>query len=132
MNLKQERVRSIVSMPNIVGEDLFAFFCDCVKLFIEEIVTEDAKLIDKNEPEYIKSQINMKRVLGFTFSFPVLQTAINEGSLMKWTKGFNASDVEGMDVVQILQKSFDSKVQITTHYYLIKLEYEYKSCGIGE
>ena len=33
-----------------------------------------------------------ERELGFTFSFPVKQTSINSGSLLKWTKGFAIPD----------------------------------------
>lgn len=29
-----------------------------------------------------------QRELGFTFSFPVKQTSISSGTLIKWTKGF--------------------------------------------
>lgn len=32
-----------------------------------------------------------QRELGFTFSFPVNQTAINRGDFIKWTKGFSVS-----------------------------------------
>jgi hexokinase len=33
-----------------------------------------------------------ERELGFTFSFPVNQTSIDSGSLLKWTKGFAIPD----------------------------------------
>jgi len=45
--------------------------------------------------------------LGFTFSFPVNQTALNSGTLLKWTKGFNAAGVVGEDVVTLLQNSLN-------------------------
>lgn len=32
-----------------------------------------------------------KREIGFTFSFPVKQTSIDSGILIKWTKGFSVS-----------------------------------------
>lgn len=32
-----------------------------------------------------------KREIGFTFSFPVKQTSIDSGILLKWTKGFAVS-----------------------------------------
>lgn len=34
-----------------------------------------------------------ERELGFTFSFPVRQTSIASGTLIKWTKGFSIEDV---------------------------------------
>lgn len=45
--------------------------------------------------------------LGFTFSYPALQTAINTGVLKTWTKGFDIDGVEGNDVVPILQNSIN-------------------------
>ena len=47
--------------------------------------------------------------LGFTFSFPVEQSAIDSGKLLTWTKGFSVKNVVGQDVVQLLQKAFDRK-----------------------
>jgi len=32
------------------------------------------------------------REIGFTFSFPVKQTAVNCGTLLQWTKGFKVND----------------------------------------
>jgi hexokinase len=47
--------------------------------------------------------------LGFTFSFPVDQLAIASGNLIKWTKQFTTSGVEGNDVVALLRKALDRK-----------------------
>lgn len=47
--------------------------------------------------------------MGFTFSFPVEQTAIAKGTLIKWTKGFNCPDAPGKDVVELLQTALDRK-----------------------
>lgn len=47
--------------------------------------------------------------MGFTFSFPVEQTAIDAGTLIKWTKGFNCPDALGKDVIQLLQAALDRK-----------------------
>ncbi|KGT63513.1 hexokinase, partial [Candida albicans 12C] len=41
--------------------------------------------------------------LGFTFSFPVNQTALNRGTLIRWTKGFDIPDTVDRDVVELLQ-----------------------------
>lgn len=41
--------------------------------------------------------------LGFTFSFPLQQLGLTKGLLVKWTKGFNCSDVVDEDVVQLLK-----------------------------
>ena len=47
--------------------------------------------------------------LGFTFSFPVTQTAINAGTLVMWNKGFTAAGVVGHDVVDLLQTQLSSR-----------------------
>ncbi len=47
--------------------------------------------------------------LGLTFSFPVEQTALNEGKILTWTKGFAAKNAIGNDVVKLLQDAFDRK-----------------------
>ncbi|RKO87403.1 hypothetical protein BDK51DRAFT_16571 [Blyttiomyces helicus] len=75
------------------GEELFDFFADCVIAFLAEIK--------------LPKDVNMK--LGFTFSFPVQQLAINKGIAIQWTKGFTASGVEGKDVVGLLQDAFHRK-----------------------
>ncbi|KAL8281177.1 hypothetical protein RQP46_006535 [Phenoliferia psychrophenolica] len=47
--------------------------------------------------------------LGFTFSFPVLQTALDAGTLITWTKGFECKNAVGKDIVQLLQDALDRK-----------------------
>lgn len=47
--------------------------------------------------------------LGFTFSFPVEQTALDQGTLLTWTKGFSATNAQGKDVVKMLQDALDRK-----------------------
>ncbi|XP_013922373.1 PREDICTED: hexokinase-3-like [Thamnophis sirtalis] len=41
--------------------------------------------------------------LGFTFSFPCNQVSLDKGILLRWTKGFNATDCVGEDVVNLLR-----------------------------
>ncbi|KAJ3218819.1 hexokinase A [Clydaea vesicula] len=80
------------------SEMLFDFFADAVDIFIREVLGESTS--DFNA-EYKK--------LGFTFSFPIKQTALNQGTLMVWTKGFTTSGVVGKDVVNLLQEAFHRK-----------------------
>jgi hexokinase len=47
--------------------------------------------------------------LGFTFSFPCEQEGLAKAKLVKWTKGFSCSGVEGQDVVQHLQAKLYSE-----------------------
>ncbi|KAI8092464.1 hexokinase-domain-containing protein [Halteromyces radiatus] len=67
------------------------FIADCVDNFISE---------------HGSDHLDEALQLGFTFSFPVLQTAINRGTLMHWTKGFNCSGAINKDVVVMLQDAF--------------------------
>lgn len=46
--------------------------------------------------------------LGFTFSFPVHQVGINQGTLIRWTKGFDIKDAIGKDVCALLQTEIDA------------------------
>ena len=48
-------------------------------------------------------------VLGFTFSFPVEQQAIDAGILLRWTKNFTTSGVVGQEVVGLLQKQLQAR-----------------------
>ncbi|KAF5726023.1 hypothetical protein HS088_TW23G00760 [Tripterygium wilfordii] len=50
-----------------------------------------------------------QRELGFTFSFPVRQTSIASGNLMKWMKGFSIEDAVGEDVVGELTRAMERK-----------------------
>jgi hexokinase len=89
------------------GTALFDFFAESVALFCKE---QNLQVSDPLAPI----------PMGFTFSFPCYQTGIASGisfyfifaslgKLMKWTKGFNCSGVEGEDVVQLMQKAFIKK-----------------------
>lgn len=62
----------------------FDFIADCIRRFLPSGI--DASAID----------------LGFTFSFPVTQTGIARGVLLRWTKGFRVRGVVGKDVVRLL------------------------------
>ncbi|CAI9116926.1 OLC1v1018219C1 [Oldenlandia corymbosa var. corymbosa] len=47
------------------------------------------------------------REIGFTFSFPVKQTSVDSGILIKWTKGFAVSGTAGKDVVACLNEAME-------------------------
>lgn len=63
-----------------------------------------AKFAEKESGEFQLLQ-GRKRELGFTFSFPVKQTSISSGILIKWTKGFAVSGTSGKDVVACLNEA---------------------------
>src|SRR5690606_30158334 len=68
------------------GEELFAFIGGCVKDFLD---TELSDFADRESPF----------PLSFAFAFPIEQTGIREGKLIKWTKGWDIPDVEGRNLV---------------------------------
>lgn len=53
--------------------------------------------------------ITAKLPLGFTFSFPVHQTSLISGTLIRWTKDFSASGAVGENVVELLKEAFKRK-----------------------
>ncbi|XP_033834126.1 hexokinase-2-like [Periophthalmus magnuspinnatus] len=70
------------------GEQLFDHIAACLGTFLEK--------------QGLKEQV---LPLGFTFSFPCEQKEIDKSILIRWTKGFNCSGVEGRDVVQLLKEA---------------------------
>ncbi|XP_058206690.1 hexokinase-1-like [Rhododendron vialii] len=88
-----------VSIPPhlMVGtsDALFDFIAEALKKFVD---TEDE---DFHMPP------GRERELGFTFSFPIKQSSIASGTLMKWTKGFYIEDAVGEDVVGELTKALE-------------------------
>ncbi|KAK7251519.1 hypothetical protein RIF29_34795 [Crotalaria pallida] len=77
------------------SEGLFDFIASALAKFVA------------SEPEGFHPPNGRQRELGFTFSFPVRQTSIASGTLIKWTKGFNIEDAVGEDVVGQLTKSLE-------------------------
>uniref|UniRef100_A0AAZ3RS75 Hexokinase-2 n=1 Tax=Oncorhynchus tshawytscha TaxID=74940 RepID=A0AAZ3RS75_ONCTS len=68
------------------GEELFDHIVHCIADFLEYMGMKGASL-----------------PLGFTFSFPCHQSKLDQGILLKWTKGFKATGCEGEDVVTLLK-----------------------------
>lgn len=75
------------------SEDLFDFMAMTLKHFIEE------------EDDGFERRLDHRRELGFTFSFPVRQTSVSSGILIKWTKAFAIEDAVGRDVTQCLTEA---------------------------
>ncbi|XP_010561208.1 PREDICTED: glucokinase isoform X1 [Haliaeetus leucocephalus] len=70
------------------GEELFDHIVHCISDFLEYMGMKGVSL-----------------PLGFTFSFPCQQNNLDEGILLKWTKGFKATGCEGEDVVNLLKEA---------------------------
>ncbi|GAU26841.1 hypothetical protein TSUD_02430 [Trifolium subterraneum] len=66
-----------------------------------------AKFVAKEDDRFHFPQRRRKREIGFTFSFPVKQTSIDSGLLIKWTKGFAVSGTVGRDVVACLNEAME-------------------------
>lgn len=79
------------------SEELFGF-----------IASKLADFVAKEEPGRFRLEHGRKREIGFTFSFPVNQTSIDSGTLIKWTKGFNVSGMEGKNVVACLNEAMEA------------------------
>ncbi|KAG6473032.1 hexokinase-2-like [Zingiber officinale] len=86
-----------VSIPQdlMVGgsDELFDFIASALANFVA------------SEDEDFHLPNGKQRELGFTFSFPVKQTSIASGTLIKWTKGFNVNGTVGKDVVGELTRA---------------------------
>ncbi|CAH2277367.1 hexokinase-2 [Pelobates cultripes] len=88
-------------------------------------------------------QRNLKKTilpLGFTFSFPCVQSKLDKSVLISWTKGFHCSGVEGKDVVQLLKDAIhrrgDYKVDVVaivndTVGTMMSCGYQDHSCEVG-
>ncbi|ESR40107.1 hexokinase-1 [Citrus sinensis] len=68
------------------------------------IAAELGKFVSQESEEF-KLSPGRQRELGFTFSFPVMQTSINTGTLVRWTKGFSIDELVGRDVVEELSRA---------------------------
>nr|CAG8559593.1 12592_t:CDS:2 [Entrophospora candida] len=94
--IKQQKYKISEDLKRSEAHKLFEFIADCVDKFLSEEFDSDLSMGEKLK-------------LGFTFSFPVEQTAINKGKLLHWTKGFDCPGAAGKDVVFMLQESLNFK-----------------------
>ncbi|KAI5799397.1 hypothetical protein FPQ18DRAFT_253359 [Pyronema domesticum] len=72
------------------------------------LAKEVEKFVKTHHADHFEEDISHKLQLGFTFSFPVDQRAVNKGYLIRWTKGFDIKDAVGKDVCELLQKEIDA------------------------
>lgn len=80
------------------SKDLFSFLARQIKEFVL-----------KHHSDHFESHSSSSHLkLGFTFSFPVEQVALNKGFLIRWTKGFDIQDAIGKDVCGLLQAEIDA------------------------
>ncbi|XP_041855254.1 hexokinase-2 [Melanotaenia boesemani] len=119
--------QKIYSIPQEImqgsGEELFNHIVDCITDFLEYMGVRGASL-----------------PLGFTFSFPCHQSKLEEGILLKWTKGFKASGCEGRDVVTLLKEAVHRKQEFDLNFVAVVNDtvgtmmtcgYEDPKCEVG-
>ena len=85
----------VVSPPMMTGPgvELFDFIAKSLASFMEKEGLSGRKLS-----------------LCFIFAFPVRQESLDSGRLVKWTKGYSCSGVEGEDVVQMFHDALERSV----------------------
>ncbi|NXC73562.1 HXK3 protein, partial [Anhinga anhinga] len=95
-NQSPQVLNKIFDMPRDImqgkGEALFDFVAQCVRQFLAGI----------NSPQ-------QRLPLGFVFPFSCRQMELDKAELISWSKGFTCSDVEGKDVVQLLQSAINKQ-----------------------
>lgn len=108
----------VYSIPECVaqgsGQQLFDHIVDCI--------------VDFQQKQGLGGQ---SLSLGFTFSFPCRQLSLDQAILLNWTKGFNASDCEGQDVVRLLREAIQRRqaVELTVAAILNDTVGTMMSCG---
>ncbi|KAH3665531.1 hypothetical protein OGAPHI_003717 [Ogataea philodendri] len=101
--LIQQKSHIPAELMSSTSDELFSYLASKVEVFL--------KTHHENSTETSNGK---KFKLGFTFSFPVTQSALNAGTLLRWTKGFNIPDCVGKDVVKVFQSHLDAlKVPVT-------------------
>ncbi|ANB12123.1 glucokinase [Sugiyamaella lignohabitans] len=85
--------------------DFFGHLADRIQQFLETHHSETISCAF--EEEGAGKPVLFK--MGFTFSFPVDQTALNRGKLIRWTKGFDIKDAVGKDICLELQNAIDAR-----------------------
>ncbi|GMH18050.1 hypothetical protein Nepgr_019891 [Nepenthes gracilis] len=97
--VKQESAEVSIPPELMVGtsDQLFDYIAEALAKFVA------------TEGEDLHPEPDRQRELGFTFSFPVKQTSIASGTLIRWTKGFSIEDTVGQDVVAELTKAMRRK-----------------------
>ncbi|NWU90886.1 HXK2 protein, partial [Upupa epops] len=95
-NQSPQIMYKIFDMPEDItqgkGEALFDFIAQSLRQF----------LIGIGSPQH-------HLALGFVFPFSCRQTQLDKAELISWSKGFSCSDVEGKDVVQLLQSAINKQ-----------------------
>ncbi|RKP15472.1 hypothetical protein BJ684DRAFT_6977 [Piptocephalis cylindrospora] len=91
------------------GIDLFHWMAECIASFLSSCTKDDDEVASilhgssSLSPPKEATDVPTMIPLGWTFSFPLDQTALDNGKLTMWNKGFTCPGVVGKDVVKMLQ-----------------------------
>jgi hexokinase len=86
------------------ADDLFDYIALSISQFLKDIAPDH---LTRHHSKDLVAGHEEPLYMGFTFSFPAQQIALNSGTLINWTKGFTATGAQGKDVVKLLQASLD-------------------------
>lgn len=108
-DLIQEKVAVPQSIMKGDSADFFGFMADRVGEFLEKHHGSESLYAKEQSSDALKTNPSTPNLykLGFTFSFPVDQSALNRGKLMRWTKGFDIKDAVGKDVCAEFQSALN-------------------------
>lgn len=96
--LKSKIPEELLEDESVTSNELFGYLARRTAVFVK-----------KFHPEYLEGDSQQELRLGFTFSYPVDQTSLSSGTLIRWTKGFKIRDTIGQDVVQLYQHHLDQQ-----------------------
>lgn len=107
-----------VCLVHLKGEGKFEITQSKYRLTDEQKQEDGSKLFDfcaENVEEFVQKHYSEEErngepiSLGFTFSYPTIQNAIDHGELIRWTKGFGNPNTEGHDCADMLRKSLERR-----------------------
>ncbi|ORX52051.1 actin-like ATPase domain-containing protein [Hesseltinella vesiculosa] len=102
-HVKVSEVKHAITPELRVGTGV-AFF-DWIADAVQELVLEKARHLFK--PDQVSGKETL--YLGVCWSFPVDQTAVNHGTILRMGKGIALSDTEGRDLTDMFHEAFDRK-----------------------
>ncbi|KFY47434.1 hypothetical protein V496_10669 [Pseudogymnoascus sp. VKM F-4515 (FW-2607)] len=86
-------------------QELLHFLAKQIELFLQ---TYHNDLLQTHRGRKTGTSRDAVLKLGFTFSFAFKQLALNRGTLLYWTKGFNIPDAIGQELCGLLQDEIDA------------------------
>jgi len=101
VNIVENKRLATNELKSGTGEAFFDWIADT----IQELVTVKAPQLFK--PEQVNGQEALS--LGVCWSFPIDQTALDRGTVLRMGKGFVMSNVEGHDLTDLFHEAFKRK-----------------------